>query len=115
MAASITTNPKGKIIVPPILKVKRGIMTLMHDHLTAGHPGQDETLRRMQEKYWWPKMKEWIADYIKGCMICQQNKILTHQQKTPVYQILSQTGTLPFQSVAVMIHPNFSHPFPSPL
>ena len=44
VAASITTNPEGKIIVPPILEVKRGIMTLMHDHPTAGHPGQDETL-----------------------------------------------------------------------
>ena len=76
-------------------------MTLMHDHPTAGHPGQDETLRRMQEKYWWPKMKSWITDYMKGCATCQQNKILTHWQKTPVYWISSQTGTLPFQSIAM--------------
>ena len=83
--ATTTTNPEGKIIVPPILEVKRGIMTLMHDHPTAGHPGRDETLRKMQEKYWWPKMKEWIADYVKGCATCQQNKILTHRQKVPTY------------------------------
>ena len=52
-------------------------------------------------KYWWPKMKEWIADYVKGCAVCQQNKILTHRQKVPTYQIPSQAGTLPFQSVAM--------------
>ena len=101
IAASTTTNPKGKITIPPILEVKRGIMTLMHDHPTVGHPGRDETLRRTWEKYWWPKMKEWITDYMKGCAVCQQKKILTHRQKTPTYQIPSQTGTLPFQSVAM--------------
>ena len=76
-------------------------MTLMHDHPTAGHLGQDETLQKMQEKYWWPNMKEWITDYIKGCATCQQNKILTHRRKTPTYRIPSQKGTLPFQSVAM--------------
>ena len=99
--ASTITNSEGKIVIPPILKVKRGIMTLMHNHLTAGHPGCDETLQKTQEKYWWPKMKEWIADYVKGCMMCQQNKILTHRQKIPTYRIPSQAGTLPFQSVAM--------------
>ena len=78
---STMTNTEKRIVVPPILEVKRGIMTLMHDHPTAGHPGCDETLQKMQEKYWWPKMKEWIADYVKGCVTCQQNKILTHQQR----------------------------------
>ena len=101
IAASTTVTPEGKIIVPPILEVKRGIMMLMHDHPTAGHPGRDETLRKTQEKYWWPKMKEWIADYVKGCATCQQNKILTHRQKTPTYRIPSQAGTLPFQSVTM--------------
>ena len=46
-------------------------------------------------------MKEWITDYVKGCVVCQQNKILTHQQKVPTYQIPSQIGTLPFQNVAM--------------
>ena len=53
-------------------------MTMMHDHPSAGHPGRDETLRKVQQKYWWPGMKQWIADYIHGCAVCQQNKILTH-------------------------------------
>ena len=42
--ACITTTPEGKIIVPPILEVKQGITTLMHDHPTAGHLGRDKTL-----------------------------------------------------------------------
>jgi hypothetical protein len=70
MTASVMTTPKGKIIVPPILQVKQGIMMLMHDHPIARHPGQDKTLCKTQEKYWWPKIKEWIMEYVKGCTIC---------------------------------------------
>jgi hypothetical protein len=55
----------------------------------------------MQEKYWWPKMKEWIMEYIKGFAICQQNKILTHHKKMPIFCILTEPGTLPFQSVSM--------------
>jgi Integrase zinc binding domain/RNase H-like domain found in reverse transcriptase len=82
-----TMNLEGKIKVPNLNEIKRGIMRLVHDLPTAGHPGRDETLRKMQEHYYWPHMKEWITDYVKGCAICQQNKILTHQRKTPVYCI----------------------------
>ena len=96
-----TIAPEGKIHVPAITEVKRGIMTLMHDHPTTGHPGRDETIRKTKERYWWPNMNQWIADYIKGCAICQQNKNLTHQKKVPVYRIPSKHGTLPFQSVAM--------------
>jgi Integrase zinc binding domain len=76
-------------------------MRLVHDLPTAGHPGRNETLRKTQEHYYWPRMKDWIADYIKGCAICQQNKILTHRRKTPVYRIPTELNTRPFQRVAM--------------
>jgi len=34
-----TVASETKINVPPMDIVKRGIMNLMHDHLSAGHPG----------------------------------------------------------------------------
>jgi hypothetical protein len=46
-------------------------------------------------------MKEWIANYVKGCATYQQNKILTHQKKTPLYRITTEQGTLPFKQVAM--------------
>jgi len=46
-------------------------------------------------------MRQWIADYVKGCATCQQNKILTHQIKTPLYRITTKEGTLPFQQIAM--------------
>ena len=46
-------------------------------------------------------MTTWITDYVKGCATCQQNKILTHKPKTPLYHITTEEGTLPFQRIAM--------------
>jgi hypothetical protein len=57
---------------------KKALMLLTHDHPTTGHPGQDETIRKAKKLQQWKGMNEWIANYVKGCAICQQSKILTH-------------------------------------
>jgi hypothetical protein len=46
-------------------------------------------------------MNSWISDYVKGCAICQQNKIVTHKQCTPIYHIPMDNQALPFQQVAM--------------
>ena len=67
----------------------------------ARHPGRDETLWKVQQNYWWIRMKKWVNNYVKGCAICQQTKIQTHKQHTPTYQIPTTPNTLPFQTVAM--------------
>ena len=89
------------IQVPPILEVKQGIMNLYHNHPLAGHPGCDETIQKVQEQYSWPHITQWIAEYIKGCTICQQNKILTHKAWIPLFQIPMTNNAKPFQCVAM--------------
>jgi hypothetical protein len=46
-------------------------------------------------------MNQWITNYVRGCTTCQQNKILMHKRKTPLYQITTKEGALPFQQVAM--------------
>ncbi len=46
-------------------------------------------------------MKQWVADYIKGCSICQQNKTMTHPRKTLLYHITTKPKALPFQQVCM--------------
>jgi len=87
---------------PTITEVtKRHLMALTHDHPTVGHPGRDETIRKTVEILSWTGMHQWISEYVKGCANCQQNKILTHWKKTPLYQITTQKGMLPFQQIAM--------------
>jgi len=92
---------RATIEVPPILEVRRGLLHAYHDHPIAGHPGRDETLRQLQARYHWPRMKEWVANYIKGCGVCQQNKILTHRAKTPLYRIGTLPNARPFECIAM--------------
>jgi len=88
--AHITTIPESS---------KRNLMTLIHDHPMARHPGCDETIQKATEVLPWTGMHQWIADYVKGCATCQQNKILTHRTKMPLYHITTKEGTLPFQQI----------------
>jgi len=87
---------------PEITKeTKHLLMTLVYDHYTAGHPGRDETICKAKQHASWKGMNSWIANYIKGCTTCQQNKILTHKQKTPLYRISTKEHTLPFQQITM--------------
>ena len=81
----ILHTPKGQIIIPNVKEVKRAIVSKVHDTPTAGHPGRDKTLWKVQQNYWWIGMKKWIEDYVKGCAICQQTKVQTHKRHTPMY------------------------------
>lgn len=76
-------------------------MNLYHDHPLAGHPSRDETLCKVQERYSWPYMQQWIEDYVKGCTVCQQNKILTHKAKNPLYWIPTTPNAQPFERIAM--------------
>jgi len=46
-------------------------------------------------------MKDWVANYIKGCATCQQNKILTYWTKTPLYHIGAPPNACPFECIAM--------------
>jgi hypothetical protein len=72
-----------------------------HDGPFSGHPGRDETIRKINNEYFWPGARAWITEYIKGCAICQQNKNLTHRIKTPPFHIPSTINAKPFSHIAM--------------
>ncbi len=95
------TDHQGRLVVPPDDDLKKKILRELHDHWGAGHPGRDETTRRVQRGYFWPLGKAWIARYIQGCATCQQNKNLTHVTKTPLYKITVPENAPPFTQIAM--------------
>ena len=82
-------------------ETKRAIMYLVYDHPTAGHPGCDETIQKAWAMTIWDGMNDWIVEYVKGCAICQQNKIQTHKAKVPPFRIDMTNDALPFQRVVM--------------
>jgi hypothetical protein len=91
----------AKLDTSPTTKEWQTLMTWAHNHPVAGHPGRDETIRRVRQHRQWQGMNAWIMDYVKGCAVCQQNKINTHKAHVPAYRISTGDHTLPFQQVAM--------------
>ena len=61
-----------RIVVP---RAKRqAILEALHDHVLAGHMGAKATLKKVQEKFWWPVMKQTVDEYVKTCENCQRAK-----------------------------------------
>jgi len=46
-------------------------------------------------------MKKDIEEYVKGCALCQANKINTHQQKPHLFPITTNTDAEPFEVIAM--------------
>ena len=82
-------------------KLRRGVTSLFHDQLTAGHPGISKTLQLILPYYWWPNMKVFITDYICRCATCQINKVNTHPSHPPLLPITPAENTCPFKTIAI--------------
>lgn len=80
---------------------KREILRLYHDSSVGGHLGRDQMYVEVVKHHKWPSMREWVAEYIRGCGACQQNKLLTHPQKTPPYRISVPGDVNPFEVIAL--------------
>src|SRR6266849_6705911 len=92
---------QGRMVLPPHHQLRQDMIAYHHDSPTAGHPGRDETIRKVSRNFWWPGMNEWINNFIKGCATCQQNKNLTHQKKVPLFSFPTTPEQLPFKEVAM--------------
>lgn len=53
---------------------RKDILVQFHDAPTAGHLGSKKTCSRIQEHYYWPKMRSDISRYVSRCHICQRSK-----------------------------------------
>jgi len=81
--------------------LRRGVTSLFHDQLTAGHPGISKTLQLISPYYWWPNMKTFITAYIRGCATCQMTKVNTHPSHPPLSPITPAENACPFKTIAM--------------
>jgi Integrase zinc binding domain len=69
--------------------------------MIAGHPGILKTLQLVAKDYWWPQMRDFINNYVKGCATCQSTKSRTIRLKIPIFLITTNKEVTPFQTVAM--------------
>ena len=49
-----------------------------HTSLGTGHPGVNETLSLLKERFWWPNMASEVRRYVQGCKECAISKSPRH-------------------------------------
>src|SRR5258706_6615828 len=50
-----------------------------HDHPTAGHFGETETMELICCNYHWPGMRCMVGDYVRSCTSCVHTKVMHHK------------------------------------
>ena len=90
---------KGMLWIPNDKNLIRQILESEHDTKVAGHMGQDKTIELIRCNFWWPRMNEQIADFVRSCLQCQKNKAARHQP----YGLLTpmELPYAPWQSIAM--------------
>ena len=66
----------GALVIPDVPELKKEILHELHDANYAGHIGAERTLHNVNRMYWWPRMADEVAEYVKGCLVCQADKTL---------------------------------------
>jgi hypothetical protein len=90
-----------RIVVAENNELRRGVISLYHDSITAGHPGVRRTVQPLTKDYWWPTIKEDVRAYIQGCATCQSTKPRTHPHKPPPSPIPPENSNTPFGTIAM--------------
>ena len=52
---------------------------MCHDDPLSGHFGFERTLELAQRAFYWPKMRGYVKDYTRSCLLCQHSKTSRHK------------------------------------
>ncbi|KAK3506499.1 hypothetical protein QTP70_003045 [Hemibagrus guttatus] len=79
--SSASTNtppgcPQGLQYIPRTLRTP--LIHSSHTSLGTGHPGVNETLSLLKQRFWWPNMTSDIRRYVQGCRECAISKSPHH-------------------------------------
>src|SRR5208282_3764925 len=87
---------QGRNYVPKDDNLRRDILKLYHDHEMAGHPGELETFTSIRQHFWWPGLRTFVKNYVKGCGTCQQFKINRRPANPSLLPVEGAAVTRPF-------------------
>ena len=71
---------KSRWYIPDNQGLKHKIMEAEHDSRIAGHFGTYKTLGKVKANFYWPKMEDYIIEYVRTCDTCQRSKSIRHKK-----------------------------------
>ena len=91
----------GRPVVPEVEELRRQLLLQYHDHPLAGHPGIANTTTSLIKDFWWPTLKHFVAEYVRGCATCQSTKPNTTRPKPPLMPIVATGVQTPFETISL--------------
>ncbi|MBW0555450.1 hypothetical protein O181_095165 [Austropuccinia psidii MF-1] len=70
----------NQVMVPNDPTIQLSILQKRHDSPLAGHPGQEKTLKLVEQDFHQSGMTQFIKNYFSTCQLCSRNKNI-HQKK----------------------------------
>ena len=72
-----TEHPVEGDVLRPLCSLREELLRDVHG---SGHTGIGKMIELIRRNYYWPKMRRSIADFVRGCTVCHQNKQRTHKE-----------------------------------
>ena len=89
-----SNNMNQYLLVVPEIMIKT-VLGLYHDSPMGGHSGIQDTLDRVKEQYFFPRMSQLVTDYVRSCPDSQKRKQTKVNTKSGVTAFSTPSG--PFQ------------------
>ena len=93
----------ARVFVPdfasPRGNLRLRILQEKHNHITAGHFGQNKTLELIRREYTWPQLRLDVQNFVKSCIPCSRAKVPRHKP----YGLLKQlpVPSRPWDSISM--------------
>jgi hypothetical protein len=71
---------KNRFWIPDNEALRHMVMEDVHDSKVAGHYGTDKTMELASRNCYWPKMTDYITNWVTTCDSCQRNKATRHKR-----------------------------------
>jgi len=89
----------GQIHIPYVLDLHLQVLRNKHDHLLAGHSGQNKILELIRQEYTWPNLRSFFKDDVSTCAMCKHLKAPWHKPYGLLKQLL--IPTCPWDSISM--------------
>ena len=86
-------------LVTPV-GLRKEIMHELHSGALEGHLGEDKTVSKIRERFYWPGIQRDVAQYIRTCPVCATRKTPPQRNRAPLGTV---AAGFPMQVVAVDI------------
>jgi len=76
-----------RMYVPDNANLRLRVLQYHHDHVLAGHLGQNKTLELIRRHYTWPNICDDVQKFCKSCVTCMRSKPQCHRPYGSLQQL----------------------------